>query len=471
MRRSLRLRVLLFFAAFAASALALFGGALALGAQQDAGGFVLAFVTGGFGLLFLSALFWWLFDQNVALPVERIADDLRVRAHGGGASSAGSATDARHLGDLGPAADAVARALGDTAVRTAETVAAETRRLAEDRTRLTALLTEIPVATILVDSGDRIVLYDGQAAKLLSRRAPPRLGAPMSDYFDAGELAALRRRVQSTGLGAGATLRGDADSERLSVRARPMADGGYLLVLDPPATETGGESMETGVVYDFALPARPDVAPGPDAPLRALTYCVFDTETTGLLPHRDEVVEIGAVRVMDGKPVAGERFETFVNPGRPIPEAARRVHGICDRDVSGAPGIAEAGRAFHAFAAGSVIVAHNAPFDMAFLRKHAATMGVEWTQPILDTVLLSAILFGTTADHRLDAIAARLGVDETDIRRHSATGDAILTARSLARMLPMLEGRGISTFGALLAETRRHGRLVPDLNAETPSPD
>jgi DNA polymerase-3 subunit epsilon len=83
---------------------------------------------------------------------------------------------------------------------------------------------------------------------------------------------------------------------------------------------------------------------------------------------------------------------------------------------------------------------------------------------VLDTVLLSAVLFGASEDHRLDAICARLGVQIPTRLRHTALGDAQATAEALVLMLPMLEARGLTTLGAVIAECRRHGRLLEDLN-------
>jgi DNA polymerase-3 subunit epsilon len=111
-----------------------------------------------------------------------------------------------------------------------------------------------------------------------------------------------------------------------------------------------------------------------------------------------------------------------------------------------------------------VIVAHNAPFDMAFLRRHGARMQRQWDHPILDTVLVSAVLFGTTETHTLDALCTRLGVTIPPELRHTAMGDARATAEVLLRMLPMLEAQGVATFGQLLEETRKHGRLLKDMN-------
>jgi DNA polymerase-3 subunit epsilon len=104
---------------------------------------------------------------------------------------------------------------------------------------------------------------------------------------------------------------------------------------------------------------------------------------------------------------------------------------------------------FHAFAAGSVLVAHNAAFDLAFVRREEARLGLAFDQPVLDTLLLSAVLHDHVAEHGLDAIAARFGI--TLEGRHSALGDAIGTGQVFLRMLELLEARGVRTLGAALA--------------------
>ena len=100
----------------------------------------------------------------------------------------------------------------------------------------------------------------------------------------------------------------------------------------------------------------------------------------------------------------------------------------------------------------------------AFLRRYAKPMGVEWEHPILDTVLLSAVVFGASETHTLDALSERLGVTIPPELRHTALGDAYATAEVLCKMLPMLEARGMHTFGDVITETRKHGRLLEDLN-------
>lgn len=246
------------------------------------------------------------------------------------------------------------------------------------------------------------------------------------------------------------------------------ATGGYALCLPiPQARRDVGRPAPAvrAVVYDFDLLGKVRNEALAEARLEDLTYVVFDTETTGLLPAQgDEIVQIAAARIVNGRRVAGEVFDMLVNPGRAIPAGATAVHGITDGMVADAVGVDEALRRFHAFAQGAVLVAHNAPFDMQFLRRREAGLGLRFDMPIFDTVLLSAVLYGRHDVHSLDALCHRLGIVIPDEARHTALGDTLATADALLKMLPMLRGRGHGTFGAVLAEVRRHGRLLADLN-------
>lgn len=222
--------------------------------------------------------------------------------------------------------------------------------------------------------------------------------------------------------------------------------------------------ISRAVVYDFDLLSKARNERVAEARLEDLTYVVFDTETTGLMPSQDEIVQIAAVRIVNGRRVEGEVFDTLVNPRRPIPVSSTEVHGITDAMVAAAPELAEVGRAFHKFAEGAVLVAHNAPFDMEFLRRAEPLIGLRFDMPILDTVLLSAVLFGQTEAHSLDALAHRLGITIPEEARHTAIGDTVATADAFLKLLPMLQGRGYATFGTVLTEVRRHSRLLKDLN-------
>jgi len=219
------------------------------------------------------------------------------------------------------------------------------------------------------------------------------------------------------------------------------------------------------VVYDFDLLLKDRPAKVMEARLDDLTYVVFDTETTGLLPAQgDEIVQIAGVRIVNGRRVDTEVFDALVNPGRPIPPASTQVHGITDAMVADAPGIAEVGRRFHAFAKGAVLVAHNAPFDVEFLRRKQGPIGAVFDHPTLDTVLLSAVVFGQAEQHSLDALTRRLGITIPEEARHTALGDTVATADAFLKLLPSLKARGVVTFGDVLREVRKHGRLLKDLN-------
>lgn len=221
------------------------------------------------------------------------------------------------------------------------------------------------------------------------------------------------------------------------------------------------------LAYDFDLLNRTPPKALSDASLSELTYVVFDTETTGLLPsHGDEICQVAALRVVNGKVVGSETLDKLVNPERDIPASATAVHHITNEMVRGAPTIAKVGRQLHSFARGAVLVAHNAPFDLEFLRRHEEDIGVTFNNPVLDTVLLSAVVFGQSEEHTLDAISARLGVTIPPEARHTAMGDTIATAEVFIKMVRMAEEKGIRTFGDMLAEMRKHKRLLQDTNED-----
>ena len=467
---SLRLRIFLFFCLLGLGGLASVGVALWFGYVRAlettlVNGFTFAAILAAFLILGLTVGIWLLFDENVAKPIERLASQMRTRAHAG-VDGALDMKAARYLGDLAPAASAVAQQLNETALTTAQAIATETARLTAEKARLTALLTEIPVATILVGSSGQIVLYDGQAAEVLAQLGVPRLNAQITEYFDPKSLGAAVGKLGRTGMDVQFTAQSQDGTQSFDTKLKPMEGGGYLMVIDSQTLDLSPDAPRP-LIYDFDLldqrrgAAEMDIL---DRPLRSLCFAVFDTETTGLLPHKDDVVQLGAVRVLNGRIIDGEQINQLVDPGRPIPPASTKVHKVTDAMVRGQPNILTVAKRFHDFSRDAVVVAHNAPFDMAFLHRQAKETGVTWDHPILDTVLLSAVLFGASERHTLDALCDRLSVTIPIELRHTALGDARATAEVLVKMLPMLEARGLTTFGQVIEETRRHGRLLEDLN-------
>ena len=207
--------------------------------------------------------------------------------------------------------------------------------------------------------------------------------------------------------------------------------------------------------YDFGLFRH---SPATDAlherTLAELAFTVFDTETTGLAPAEgDEIIAIGAVRIVNGRILPGETFETLVDPRRAIAAASLAVHGITSAALEGQPTIDEVLPRLRRFTEDTVLVGHNAAFDMRFLELKEAQTGVRFDQPVLDTLLLSAIAHPEQSSHGLEDIAARLGVDV--VGRHTALGDARVTAEVFLRLLPLLAKQGIRTLGDARAASEK----------------
>lgn len=196
--------------------------------------------------------------------------------------------------------------------------------------------------------------------------------------------------------------------------------------------------------YDFDLFHQPGQSPAlDDRSLRDLTYTVFDTETTGLTPGIDEIVSIGALRMVNGRLLRQEVFEQLVDPQRAIPVTASAIHGITDEMVRGQPPASVVLPHFFEFTAGTVLLGHNLAFDMRMFQEKEDETGVRFDHAVLDTLLLSAVLHPEEESHSLETIADRLGVKA--LGRHTALGDAIMTGEVFLRMVPMLEERGIRT--------------------------
>jgi len=216
--------------------------------------------------------------------------------------------------------------------------------------------------------------------------------------------------------------------------------------LDPSAVLRGERGESRPEVFDFDLFQREPSRELAERRLVELAYTVFDTETTGLEPSAgDEILQIGATRIVAGKLRREDCFEQLINPQRDIPPAGIPIHGIRPEMVANAPTIDAVLPAFYAFAQDTVLVAHNAAFDMRFLQLKEAQTGAVFDQPVLDTLLLSAVVHPQQASHGLEAIAERLGV--VILGRHTALGDAMVAAEIFLKLVPLLAERGIHTLG------------------------
>ncbi|MGM9426630.1 exonuclease domain-containing protein [Hydrogenophaga sp. MI9] len=234
-------------------------------------------------------------------------------------------------------------------------------------------------------------------------------------------------------------------------RVRHQAFFRFLLPLANPQEQAEAADFAAGdsrpEYYDFDLfKTTEQTRSMDDRLLTDLVYTVFDTETTGLNPAQgDEILQIGAARIVNHKLLRQECFEQLVNPQRLIPPASIPIHGIQPEMVMGKPTIDQVLPAFHAFAQDTVLVAHNAAFDMRFLQLKEKVAGVAFDHPVLDTLLLSAVVHPNQDSHKLEAIAERFSV--TVVGRHTALGDAMVTAEVFLKLIPLLAEKGIHTLG------------------------
>jgi DNA polymerase-3 subunit epsilon len=198
--------------------------------------------------------------------------------------------------------------------------------------------------------------------------------------------------------------------------------------------------------YDFDLFQQAgQTAAVDDMSLEELSYTVFDTETTGLDPQGgDEIISIGALRIVNGRQLKEERFDQLVNPCRNLPWASVKYHGIRPEMLTDKPTIEQVLPSFFEFCQDTVMVGHNVAFDMRMLQLKEEPTGVKFINPVLDTMLLSAVVHPAQNDHSMSAIAQRLGI--TIVGRHTALGDATATGQIFLKLIPLLKDNGIVKF-------------------------
>jgi DNA polymerase III epsilon subunit family exonuclease len=169
---------------------------------------------------------------------------------------------------------------------------------------------------------------------------------------------------------------------------------------------------------------------------------VFDLETTGLSSTNDEIIQIAAVRMIDGRIVEEDSFFSYIKPRRAIPSFITSYTGVTQRDVDQAPLPQEVLPLFSVYCKNSLLVAHNGKrFDVPFIQRACERHGLKTREtPFVDSMHLSWSLWGRPKglSHSLDNVIARSRVSQSDIRRHDARGDVLVTARCIQRMMARL---------------------------------
>ncbi len=238
-------------------------------------------------------------------------------------------------------------------------------------------------------------------------------------------------------------------SGNIEIVARDAGSCTGVLVCIPPLADEEHLSMKVSlehrpISYEFDLFNQVESKELWQTPLSKLTYVVFDTETTGLHPSEgDEIIQLGALRIVNGKILYHETIDQLVDPRRDVPETSVAIHGIQPELLVGQPTINKVLPHFYEFCENSVLVAHNAAFDMRMLEVKQHSTGIVFNHPVLDTLLLSSVIHPHQDSHALEEIAKRFNL--TIVGRHTALGDAIVTAEVLVSLIPLLEARGIHT--------------------------
>ena len=212
----------------------------------------------------------------------------------------------------------------------------------------------------------------------------------------------------------------------------------------PDANHAIGKDDDFKIIYGMEAYLVDDLKGLVEHPMGqsfADTFVVFDLETTGFSPSKNQIIEIGAVKVVNGS--ITERFSTFVNPKVPIPFEIEQLTSIIDDMVLDAPTIDEILPKFMEFCQDAVMVAHNADFDMSFIKHNCSALGLECEKTVLDTVALSRVLLPALNRFKLDTVAKALNVSLA--HHHRAVDDAACTAEIFVKLVEMLRDRGVET--------------------------
>ena len=212
----------------------------------------------------------------------------------------------------------------------------------------------------------------------------------------------------------------------------------------PDANHAIGKDDDFKIIYGMEAYLVDDLKGLVENPMGqtfADSFVVFDLETTGFSAAKNKIIEIGAVKVVDGS--ITERFTTFVNPKVPIPYEIEQLTHITDDMVLDAPMIHEILPQFMEFCQNAVMVAHNADFDMSFIRHNCDLLGLECEKTVLDTVALARVLLPSLNRFKLNTIAKALNISLEN--HHRAVDDAACTAEIFIKFVEMLRERGIET--------------------------
>jgi DNA polymerase-3 subunit alpha (Gram-positive type) len=212
------------------------------------------------------------------------------------------------------------------------------------------------------------------------------------------------------------------------------------------AAKKHGIKLIYGVEANVVNDANPIAYNVKSIDLATAEYIVFDIETTGLSVTSHKIIEIAAIRMRNGEIV--ERFESFVNPHEKIPENIQRLTNITDEMVADAPELVQTLQKFQAFIGDSILVAHNANFDIGFMKENYKRHQLgTLTNPVIDTLALARMLYPTMKNHRLNTLTDKFKVELNS--HHRAIDDSIALTHVLTHLLKETDARGIKLLDEL----------------------
>lgn len=318
-------------------------------------------------------------------------------------------------------------------------------RYAPDRRLLTVLGSLASGVVIITDQGQVSLLNHTARALLGAERA--RVGTSVFAALSRESVLAAVNRTRKAGRIVESIFeRLDGASLQGRIVSLPDDEGAVIIF---PAVEL--DRHRPGLEFDLQLH---DVPPATaalhlDLKLEDLPAIIVDTETTGLDVLTDRVVSVGAVCAHGTRLFKSRMMDDLIDPGVPIPPASTAIHGITDPMVKDARAFPEVWADFQRLAANRVVVGHNIPFDLTTLRAECRRHGRPWEDLVfIDTLRLASLLNPTQGRLDLENLALIYQVDLHG--RHTALGDALVTAELYFRMIPRLQLQGIDTLGALL---------------------
>ena len=341
-----------------------------------------------------------------------------------------------------------------------QVLATQRQQQATPDNRLRTIMASLPEGMALITDTGLISLINAVALDLLGRERAG-VGSSIFAAIDRASLLRALDQVSTAGRPVAAPIRLH-DGAEIEARVTTFADDGGTLLTFP----SGGLDRSAELHHDLRLHDRPPLDRGFDGDtlLGDIPALILDTETTGLDPAAHYIVSVGAVRVHGRRIFPQECLDRLVRPDRPIPAGATQVHGITDDMVADAPSFADVWPALAEIMQGTLLIGHNIGFDAAIMRAECSRAGIPWPEPaMLDTGHLFAALEPRVTDLNLEDIAGRLGLAPQG--RHTALGDALVTAEIWSRLIGLMQYRGISTLDGARELSGRAHRLIQQQRA------